>query len=123
MKVKGSTATGTVSIGGVPHRFTARTAPATAGYFYAHGQLDGRAVTAQWVVATDGMTRGAVIDRTTSGVVSITSTGVQVEFDILFKDVLIGHSRVPVTHISPIHIEHSVQFSLPVDVLRPGAAY
>ena len=37
-----------------------------------------------------------------------------------------GHQRGAVidrTHITPVHIEHSVQFPLPVDILRPGVAY
>lgn len=123
VKVGRAAASGTVTIGGVAHRFTARTAPATAGYFSAHGTIDGRAVTAQWVVGADGKYRGAVIDRTTSGLISLSPTGVHVEFDIRFDSVIIGDRRVPLTHITPIHIEHSVQFPMPVDILRPGLAY
>lgn len=123
LRVAGATASGTVTIGGVPRRFTARTAPATAGYFSANGSIDGRAVTARWVVGADGHQRGAVIDRTTSGLISLGPTGVHVEFDIRFDSVVIGDVWVPLTHITPIHIEHSVQFPMPVDILRPGLAY
>ena len=122
VKVGRTAASGTVTVGGVAHRFTARTAPATAGYFSAHGTIDGRAVTAQWVVGADGKYRGAVIDRT-STFISINPSGVRVEFDIRFDSVVIGDWRVPLTHITPIHIEHSVQFPMPVDILRPGLAY
>jgi hypothetical protein len=123
LRVGRSAASGTVTIGGVPHRFTARTAPVTAGYFSAHGTIDGRAVTAQWVVGADGSHRGAVIDRTTSGLISISPSGVHVEFDIRLDSVVIGDLRVPLTHITPIHIDYSIQFPLPVDILRPGLAY
>ena len=123
LRVARAAASGTVTVGGVPRRFTARTAPVTAGYFSANGSIDGRAVTARWVVGADGTQRGAVIDRLTSGVVSIGPNGVHVEFDIRFDSVVIGDRRVPLTHITPIHIEHSVQFPLPVDILRPGLAY
>lgn len=123
LRVARSAASGTVTIGGATHRFTARTAPATAGYFSANGSVDGRAVAARWVVGADGTQRGAVIDRVTSGVVSIGPNGVHVEFDIRFDSVVIGDRRMPLTHITPIHIEHSVQFPLPVDILRPGLAY
>jgi len=123
VRVAGGTATGTVTVDGVPRSFTARPAPATAGYFYAHGLLDGRAVTAHWVVAPSDEIRGAVIDRTTGDVIGFSPSGVHVEFDIRFVDVLVGDFRVPLSHLLPIHVEHTVQFPMPIDIFGPTGSY
>jgi hypothetical protein len=63
----GRWASGKVTIAGRTHRFVATGAPAPAGYYRA--QTDDLA--AHWVVAADGEQRGAVIDRLTSGVISL----------------------------------------------------
>ena len=117
VNLAGSMATGTVTIAGVERAFTARTAPTTAGYFFADGMIGGTPVQARWVVEASGEQRGAVIDRTST---FISVTVATLERKLGQVEGRIGDVKRRVIQVLPTRPGGRTDTAIAVDSLRTG---
>jgi hypothetical protein len=75
VRVAGTTATGTVSVRGVKHSFSAkRVSKGDAGLHFAVGKQSGRLLVAGWILLPDGTQRGAISQVNSQTLRSIPAT-------------------------------------------------